>query len=411
MARIPFARDVSIRGAPLGRGEFVVLSALLLSSVALATDIVLPAMPAFRDEFSLPDPNRAQFVISSLFVGLGIGQLVAGPLSDRVGRRPAIVGGLAIYLAGCLISAYATSFETLLVGRMLQGVGISGPRVVTVALIRDQYAGVQMARIMSFVMATFILVPAVAPALGQGIEWAAGWRAVFLFTLAVGAVSLLWFQLRQPETLLPERQRPFTLGAILRGIGELFRIRTAVGYTLALGFSFSPFIAYLSVAQQVFQDTYDTGNLFPLYFGLLALSFGAVSLVNNRLLAWRGMAHISHGASLFITVSAGLTWIAALALGGHPPLWLFLTGMLLIFVGVGALWGNLNALAMEPLGHMAGIGAAAVAFLSSVISIGLGSLVGQAYDGSPALLFLAFALFGALTSVAMLGAQGGGRRG
>ena len=408
MPRIPLARNVSVEGRPLPRGEFVVLCAVLLSSVALATDIVLPSLPAIRNEFSLRNPNQVQFVISSLFVGLGIGQLVVGPISDRLGRRPVIIGGLAIYFAGCAAAAFADSFELLLAGRALQGIGVSAPRVVTIALIRDQYSGLQMARIMSVVMATFILVPAVAPALGQGIEWAAGWRAIFTSTLVVGAASLVWFSLRQPETLRFDRRRPFTTGAVLGGLVEVLSHRPAIGYTLALGFSFAPFIAYLNTAQAVFQDTYGTGHLFPLYFGLLALSFGAVSLLNNRLLAWRGMVDVSMWAAQFITAAAGLAWAASFAFAGVPPFWLFLAGMLSIFVGVAALWGNLNALAMEPLGHLAGIGAAVVAFLSSAVSVATGVLVGQIFDGNPNVLFLAFALFGALTAAAMRFAQGGG---
>ena len=227
--------------------------------------------------------------------------------------------------------------------------------------------------------------------------------------LVVGTVSLLWIGLRQPETLLPERRRPFSPGSILSGIREVVSIRSAMGYTLALGFSFAPFVAYLSTAQAVFQDTYGTGELFPLYFGLLALSFGVVSLLNNRLIARRGMVRISMQAALFITVASGISWAAAFAFGGIPPLWLFLAGMLAIFVGVGALWGNLNALAMEPLGHLAGIGAAVVAFLSSSISVLAGGALGQAFDGKSDLLFLAFALFGALSAAAMRFALGGRR--
>ncbi len=401
MPAMAIARDTSIRGAPLSRAEFIPLTALLLSTVALATDIILPSLPTIRDEFALRDPNHVQFVIGSLFVGLGFGQIAAGPLSDRFGRRPIILAGLGCYLLGSIASALSNSFEMLLLGRLLQGLGVAGPRVVTVALIRDLYSGVQMARIMSFVLATFILVPAIAPAIGQVIDWAAGWRAVFATMLATGVVSILWLGLRQPETLVPERRRPCSPRAIASGLREVLTVRSSMGYTLALGFSFSPFIAYLSVAQAVFQDTYDTGELFPLYFGTLALSFGVVSLLNTRLIAWRGIVGISARASVFISASSAAAWIASSAYGGIPPLWLFLCGMTAVFVGVGALWGNLNALAMEPLGHLAGIGAAAVSFLSSTISVFAGSMVGQAFSGKPDILFLAFAIFGIMTWGAM----------
>ena len=400
-------RDLSIHGPPLHRAEFITLAALLLSTVAMATDIILPSLRAIGADFSLRDDNHAQFVVTAMFVGLGVGQLFSGPLSDRYGRRPVILLGLLVFLVGCLASAFADSFELLLAGRVLQGMGLAGPRVVIVALIRDLYSGLQMARIMSVVHAVFILVPALAPALGQVVQSLAGWRAVFLAMLLIGIIALTWMACRQRETLLPEHQRTFTPGVLLAGLREVISIRSCMGFTLALGFSFAPFIAYLSVAQAVFQDVYGTGDRFPLYFGLLALSFGAVSLLNSRLIGRWGIVRVCRSAALFITVTSAISWVVATGFGGVPPLWIFLLGMLAVFLGVGALWGNANARAMEPLGHLAGIGSAVVAFLSSSISITCGGLVGQAFSGSSSLLFLAFAGFGLLTLLAMAWAESG----
>lgn len=394
-------RDVSIHGTPLGRGEFIALAALLISTVAMAIDVMLPTLPAIGRDLAVADSSSLRLVISSLFAGLAVGQLLAGPLSDRFGRRPVIFWGIGCYLVGCVISGLADNLGTLLAGRLLQGVGVAAPRVVTVAIIRDQYAGVQMARVMSLVMAVFIMVPALAPSLGQAIEWLAGWRAVFATMFATAAVALIWTALRQPETLDPARRRSCTPASILRGLTEICTSATAGGYTLAVGICFTPFIAYLSVTQELFQSTYQVGSRFPLYFAVLAISFGVVSLLNARLLAWRGMSSIATLAAGYIAAVGALAWLLSLHWGGVPPLWLLLAGLMLLFAGLAALWGNLNALAMESLGHMAGLGAAAVAFLSTCISVGAGALVAQAFDGSPQPLFLAFSVCGALTGLAI----------
>ena len=393
-------------GPALRPGEFVPLVALLMSLVALAIDTMLPALPAIGHDLGAPRPNDVQFVITSLFLGLGLGQMVFGPLSDRIGRKAAIHAGLVLFMAGCLISVLATTFEAMIAGRVLQGIGVAGPRIVTVALVRDQYEGARMARLMSFAMAVFILVPTVAPALGQGIMWLGDWRAIFTTFLAIAAITFAWFALRQPETLPVARRRPFSPRAIARGVREVLGIRAALGHTLAAGFIFSPFIAYLSSAQQIFQDTYGTGALFPVYFGALALAIGGASLVNGRLVMRHGMHRLSHAAALSITLVSAIAWMLAFAFDGLPPLWLFMAYLLIVFVSVGLLFGNLNALAMEPLGHIAGIGAAVVASLSTFISVPLGALVGQSFDGTLYAQIGAFAVFGAGTFVAMRWAEG-----
>ena len=212
---------------PLRPGEFVPLIALLMSLVALAIDAMLPALPAIGRDLGAARPNDVQFVITAAFLGLGLGQMIFGPLSDRIGRRPAISAGLALFAAGCFMSLFAPDFETMLAGRVLQGFGAAGPRVVVMALVRDQYEGNRMARILSFAMAVFILVPAVAPALGQAVQWLGGWRAIFAAFLAVAGVAFAWFALRQPETLPPARRRPFSPRAIGGGVLEVLRIRAS----------------------------------------------------------------------------------------------------------------------------------------------------------------------------------------
>ena len=404
MSRTP--PGIALRPA-LRPAEFVPLIALLMSLVALAIDAMLPALPAIGRDLGAPRPNDVQFVITSLFLGLGLGQMLFGPLSDRIGRKPAIHAGLVLFMAGCLVSIFAPTFEVMIAGRVLQGIGVAGPRIVTMALVRDQYEGRQMARLMSFAMAVFILVPTVAPALGQGILWLGGWRAIFTTFFAIAAVAFAWFTLRQPETLPAERRRPFSVGAIGRAVGEILGIRAALGYTFATGFVFAPFVAYLSSAQQIFQEAYRTGALFPVYFGALALAIGGASLVNGRLVVKHGMRRLSKAAAGSIALISLVAWAGAFAFDGLPPLWLFMTYLLAVFLCIGLVFGNLNALAMEPLGHIAGVGAAVVASLSTFISVPLGALVGQSFDGTMYAQIGAFAVFGAGTFVAMRWAEGG----
>ena len=397
-------------GSAPRHAEFVALVALLMSLVALATDAMLPALPAIGRDLGTTDRNDVQFVVTALFLGLGLGQIVFGPLSDRVGRKPAILAGLVLFMAGCLLSVFAPTFEAMIAGRVLQGAGAAGPRIVVMALVRDRYEGRRMARLMSFAMAVFILVPTVAPALGQAILWLGDWRAIFVVFLAIATFAFAWFALRQPETLPACRRRPLSARAVGGAVLEVLRLRTALGYTLATGCVFAPFVAYLSTAQQIFQETYRTGALFPLYFGALALAFGGASLANGRLVMKHGMRRLSKAASLCIVPVSAAAWAAAFAFDGLPPLWLFMAYLLVVFVCVGLLFGNLNALAMEPLGHIAGVGAAVVASLATFVAAPLGALVGQGFDGTVQVQIAAFAAFGAAAFAAMRWAEGGAVR-
>ena len=387
--------------------EFVPLIALLMSLVALSIDAMLPALPAIGSDLGAVQRNDAQLVVTSLFLGLAFGQLLYGPLSDCIGRKPAICIGLVMFMAGCVVSTFAPTFESMLAGRVLQGVGVAAPRVVTMALVRDQYEGRLMARIMSFAMAVFILVPAIAPALGQGIMWIADWRAIFLTFFGIAVVACAWLMVRQPETLPAARRIQFSPRAIGRSVMIVLKNRAAMGYTLAAGFSFSPFIAYLSTAQQVFQDTYGVGALFPLYFGGLALAFGAASLVNGHLVMRYGMHRLCSVAALCVAFVSFVSWAGAFAFDGLPPLWMFVASLMLIFAAVALLFGNLNALAMQPLGDVAGVGAALIACLATLVSVPLGGLIGHSFDGTLYALLGSFALFGVGTFLAVRWASQG----
>ncbi|MCP5370921.1 MAG: multidrug effflux MFS transporter [Hyphomicrobiales bacterium] len=392
-----------------GRGpafaEFVVLMALMISLVALSIDAMLPALGDIGRDLGVAAANDTQLVVSVLLLGLGLGQMVYGPVSDSIGRKPAIYAGVALYILGCGLAVLSQDFATMLAGRLLQGLGAAGPRSVIVAVVRDRYQGRAMARIMSLVMAVFILVPVLAPILGQGVMAVAHWRWIFGLLLALALVGLVWFALRQPETLRRERRRPFSPLRVALAVREVVTHRAALGHTVAGGIVFGAFVGYLNTSAQVFKQTYGLGDLFPFYFGGLALAIGAASYVNSRLVMRFGMRLLSVRAQVvLIAVSVAFVPVAALA-GGVPPLWATMAYMAVSFFCIGLLMGNLQALAMEHLGHIAGTAAAVVGSLQTLLSVVLGILVGRAYDGTVLPLVVAFAVLGAL-SLAVTGWAG-----
>mgnify|MGYP001547575298 CR=1 FL=1 len=384
-----------------GYGEFVTLMAVIISITALAIDMMLPALPDIGTDLGLGHPNDAQLVISSLLFGFGMGQVIFGPLSDCFGRRPIIFIGFLIFILGCLMSFVSNRFEIMLAGRFIQGIGAAGPRTAIVALIRDRFGGRAMARIMSVIMAIFIFVPAIAPALGQVVLIVAGWRTIFMVLMIQGGIALTWFALRQPETLLPKDRLEFSLTRISKGLVEVATNRVSLGYTLASGFISGALIGYLNSAQQVFQEVHGLGREFPVYMAFLALSVGGASFVNSRIVMRLGMRRLSWWAiGLFITLMS-LYLSVTLVYGGHSPLWWMMGCLSLSFFCMGILFGNQNSIAMEPLAHIAGVGAAVIGCLSSLICSLLGMVVGRCYDGSTIPMAWGFVILGILTAAAM----------
>ena len=381
--------------------EFVLLMGMMTAAAALSIDAVMPALGLIGHALHVHSENDNQLIISLLFAGMALGQLVYGPLSDSIGRKRAIYIGFGLYIAGAAIAVSSTSLSVMLAGRFLQGFGAAGPRIVSVALIRDLFEGRMMARVMSFIMSIFIFVPAIAPALGEGLLYLWGWQAIFWLFISVAVLTLLWFALRQPETLPAARRAPFSFRHIAAGVVETFKNPTTFGYTVAMGFVFSAFVGYLSSAQQIFQNTYRTGTLFPLYFGMFALSIGLASFVNARLVLRFGMRPLSKAALAVLVLAAVVFLGAAAAYGGVPPFWSFMAYGMLTFFCLGMLFGNLNAMAMEPLGHIAGVGSAVVGSLSMLIAVPVGVTVGRLYDGTVFALVGGFALLGAVSLTAM----------
>jgi len=393
----------------LGPVEFVALMATLTALVALSIDMILPALPAVGATLGVRHDNDVQFVVSLLFLGFGFGQFLYGPVSDSVGRKPAVYFGLALFSAGCTLALTAQTFPVLLAGRVLQGLGVAGPRTMTIALVRDRFEGHVMARVMSFVMAVFILVPVIAPSLGQAVLGVAGWRTIFGLYLTLALAVTVWFGWRQEETLPPARRRPFSAADIVRAAREVLTHRVALGYTVAAGLVYGAFIGYLSSVQQILQQQYALASRFPLYFSMLAISLGAASLCNARLVGRYGMRPLAASA-LRLVAAVSIPFAAVvISRSGQPPLWSLMLYLLATFFGIGLLFGNLTALAMQPLGHIAGTGAAVVGGLSTLISLALGTAIGQSYDGTVVPLVSGFAILSVLAMLAMAWAQSAAR--
>ncbi|NCN42457.1 multidrug effflux MFS transporter [bacterium] len=386
----------------LAKSEFIVLMALMTSLIALSIDSMLPAFPQITEAFQLQSAEQLQLVIAILFLGFGFGQLLFGPLSDVFGRKPPIYWGIGVFVLGSILSGLTNSFELFLLGRFLQGFGAAAPRIISLALIRDEYSGNAMAQITSLVMTIFILVPAIAPTLGQAVIYFLNWRAIFILLFVMGTLLWVWFGFRQPETLPKSSRKKLSVAQLTFGLKETLSQPVTLACILMSGLLFGIFVGYLGAAQEIFSKLYQVGDQFPLYFGVLALSIGGASFFNSRLVMALGMRRLILYAFIFMST---LSMLFALYLTyfkiSQPPFSLFMTYMILNFSSVGFLFGNLNALAMEPLGHIAGIGSALIGCIQSTISVAIGVLVGRYFHGSVAPLALGFGAVG-ITSILII---------
>lgn len=377
----------------LGLPEFVSLMACLTSIVALSIDAMLPALAQIGEAIGTTDPQQPHLIVSLFFIGMAFGQFFFGPLSDARGRRATILVGLIIFAIGTVICMFANTLEVMLFGRIVQAFGVSGPRIAALAVIRDKYEGDAMARVMSFMMMIFILMPMLAPLIGQGIIAVSSWRHIFTFFLIFALFVGCWFFLRQPETLPKNKRTPFSWKALAESSWYILTHRTVMAYTLASGFIFGAFLAYISASQTVFQFIYDTGEMFPFYFALLAFGVGIASFINGKLVMRWGMYRLSNIAFVGYLCSAIVLTAQAWLYQGVPPFVPFVVNMFAAFFFVGILFGNLGAIAMQPLGDMAGLGAAIINSLSGFISVPIAVFIGQFIEDSITPIGLGFVVF------------------
>ncbi len=387
----------------MAHGEFIALMALLMSLTAMSIDIMLPALPDIGATLGVGVAADLPLVVSCFMLGAAIGQLVWGPLADRFGRRRPLLVGLAVFAAATLAAIAAQDFTQLLAARFVQGIGGAVGRIIVTAVVRDLYAGRDMARMMSTVMMVFIMVPILAPAVGQIILLLGTWRWIFAVLLVAALAAFVWSGLRLPETqpeLQPDSRRP-TLG---EAMSLVVRNRATLGYGIAQGFVFGLLVAYIASAQPVFGGAYGLGRLFPFAFGSVALAIAAASYTNSRLVQRIGMRRLSHTALVAILIlSSGL---AGLAASTPLPFWAALAGMAACFYLYGLMLSNFNAIAMHPMGAAAGMAASLTGSYSMASGVLFGTLIARAFDGTVLPLFTGFAALSLCTLITVLITEG-----
>ena len=375
---------VNAQQKPLHQSEFVAIVAMLAATVAFSIDAMLPALPEIGAELTPDNLNRAQLIITSFVLGMGLGTFFTGPLADRFGRKPVIVVGAALYVMATMAAFFSTTLETMFASRMAMGLAAAAPRVAAMALVRDVYSGREMARIMSFVMLVFALVPALAPSLGALIISIAGWRAIFVAFAIFASLAALWLALRQPETLPQDKRRPLSFINLYHVAVEVFSHPTVRLSIFVQTLGFGMLFSVLSSTQQVFDQTYDQGHSFHFWFGGIAILASSASVINARLVGRLGMRKIIKAMFLAqILLSMTMIGIVALHLPNQIELLFYALWTAAVFFQAGLTIGNLNALALEPMGHVAGSAASIITATSTVGAVIIAIPIGLRFDGTP----------------------------
>jgi MFS transporter, DHA1 family, multidrug resistance protein len=388
-----------------GFREFVVLIAGLMSLNALAIDAMVPALPAIGSALHVPDENSRQLVVSLYVLGFGLSQIIYGPLSDRFGRKPVLAVSLVLYFGFALACAAAASFTLLLAARMAQGAAAASTRVLVVSIVRDRFEGGRMARIMSLAFLVFLLIPMLAPLFGQLTLLVASWRAIFFGLAAGGAIMLVWSLVRLPETLHPEYRRPLDVKTIWDGVCQTITNRQSVGYTFAFTLMMASLMGYINSIQQIVFDIFRRPELIAATFAGVALPMAATSYANSRLVERLGTRRIAHtGLCLFTLVACAHL---ALVLRGGESLGLFIVLQGLTMACFGLASANFGALAMQPLGHVAGTASSVQGTIGTICGALLGLLVGQSFNGTLMPMVGGFAVFGAVALLILLATERG----
>jgi len=381
--------------------EFIALMASLMSVVALAIDALLPALDIIGISIGVENVVDNQLLITMIFLGLGIGPMLFGPISDSMGRKPMVYVGFVLFIGASFVCVYAQSLEVMIAGRILQGIGLSAPRTIAIAIIRDKFSGDYMARIMSFVTVVFLLIPIVAPALGKLILDSYNWQGIFYIQIALSLLVGLWFWRRQPETLAIENKVPFTKAVFVNGFSEVIRHKTTMGYTLISGLIVGSFLVYLSSSQQIFQEQYNLKEVFPYIFAGLAISVGTAIFLNGTFVLKYGMERLVTGA-LWLFFFSSLVYVLLFSNGVNPPVEVLIGFFALQFFAIGFLFGNLRALAMQPVGHIAGIGAAITGLISTLMAVPISTYIGRFVTTSSLPLFMGFLVCSVLSIVILI---------
>lgn len=379
--------------------EFIALMAFLMSMVAFSIDAMLPGLPDIAADLSADAPNRAQLVVTAFMLGMGVATLFSGPLADAYGRKAVVTGGTAIFVIGSFLAYVAQSLEMLLAARVIQGLGVAGPRIAPLAMVRDLYEGRRMAQISSFVFMVFMLVPAAAPFVGKLFidQW--GWRSLFLAFVGFACIGMAWLNTRLTETLNVADRRPIKISLLKEGFVEIITNRMVMVYTLATSLGFGMLVALLSSTQQVYAETFQQVESFPAWFALTALIGLLGTLLNGVFVVRLGMRRLviwAFGAQALVSVAVAMVFISGVVdWAGSFPLWLFWTAFLMF--NIGFILGNLNALTLQPLGHIAGLGASVTIAISTIAGVLIGGPIGLSFNGTPVPLVAGVGILAALS--------------
>ncbi len=400
-----FMNTPVFRPREISRLEFIALTAAMMALNALAIDVMLPALPNIGDAFGLANENDRPLVLSFYLLGVGLAQLVFGPLTDRFGRRGPLMAGLVIYVVTALGAIFAPAFVWLLLFRFVQGLGAASFRVITLAVVRDKFEGRVMAEIMSLTFMVFMIVPIVAPGIGQLLLFVGPWQGIFLFVALFGLCVGAWAYFRLPETLDPANRRPLSFAGIFGGFKIVVTHRFSLLYSLAGMLVFGALMGMINSSQQIFVDIYGLGTRFPLAFAGMATTMAVASFVNSRIVSRFGMRRIAHFALIIFASSSGL--LLVLSLFGPVPFAVFfflLATALFMFAWSSA---NMNALAMQPLGAVAGTAAAIFGFIQTLGGTLIGLVIGRMFNATITPIAAGFAVVGVIALLAVLWAENG----
>jgi DHA1 family bicyclomycin/chloramphenicol resistance-like MFS transporter len=386
-------------------GEFVAFVAALMAVNALGVDLMLPALADIGDQLAIATANHRQWIITVYMLGFGAGQLVYGPLADRYGRRPILLVTLAGFVAASIFAAGSQTFPALLGARVSTPTSVPGARVLAVAIVRDRYSGRQMARTLSVAQMIFFLVPIMAPSLGQVLLAFGPWRFIFYALAVFAAVVLAWSTLRLRESLPVARRSPLSLASL----GSAYRLtltnRFSAGYAVAASLTFGGIIAFVSSAQQIFVDEFHAGERFTILFAACAFSMGCASFANSRLVERLGTRLISQSALLAL-IALSLLHLVVIGIG-RESLVTYMLFQALSMTCIGLCGSNFGAMAMEPVGHIAGTASSIQGFITSVGAVIVGSVIGQAYDGTTYPLAIGYLAIGVAVLAVVYVTEGG----
>ena len=388
-----------------GYAEFVFLMAALMSLNAFAIDAMLPALPAIGEALGVADDNRRQFVVTAYLLGFGFTQMLWGPLSDRYGRRPVLVTGLLLYVGFGLLAAVAASFPLLLGARMLQGGAAAATRVLVVSMVRDRFQGALMARVMSMTFVVFMLMPVLAPSVGQAILLFASWRAIFWALALWGGAMLAWSWLRLPETLDPANRRAISVAAIGGATAETLSNRLSLGYTLAVMLLMGGLMGYINSVQQIVTDVFGRADLLALVFALIAGPMAVTSYANARLVERVGVRRMAHGGLAAMTALSAVHLAVSALLGESLIVFMVLQGLTMACFGLAS--SNMGAIAMQPMGHIAGTASSVQGTIQTIGAAVLGAAIGQSFNGTTLPLLVGFLVFGLAATAALWWAERG----